>query len=136
MKTTFVSLCVFWFGVMDLTAQLDPIASASVDAPINGLRFEVVERDAHSRLWARVSFETNRLGKVSARTNTFTELQTGLHYREGEQWLASEAKIELLPNNAGAAAAKGPHKVFFPPEIKAGIIELQTPDSQWLRSRV
>ena len=53
-----------------------------------------------------------------------------------DQWLESEAKVELLPNNAGATAAKGQHKVLFPPEIKVGLIELQTPDLQWMRSRV
>jgi len=52
------------------------------------------------------------------------------------EWEEAEERIEILPHDAGAAAMKGQHKVIFPPEISSGLIELQTPDRQWLRSRV
>ena len=41
-----------------------------------------------------------------------------------------------MPNGAGAAASKGQHKSFFPPNLLGGQIELNTPDGKWLRSQV
>ncbi len=97
---------------------------------------KVIERGPHHRVWQQTALETNFAGQVITRTRSYTELTTGLHFLENGEWKESKAEIEILPNNAGAIAAKGQHKVIFPPEIKSGLIELQTPDGQWLRSRV
>lgn len=136
MKTSALVLSLAWFAVTTLSAQTAATAPASFEPVGVASGYEVVERDAHSRVWARVGYETNALGVLTSRTNTFTELQTGLHYREGDQWLTSEAKIEVLPNNSGAVAARGQHRVIFPLEIKSGLIELAMPNNQWLRSRI
>lgn len=136
MKTISNVLALVWLGLNALpaqTAQTNPSFEPAADGSI---RYEEAERGPHHRVVATIRLETNELGEVTASTNSYTELTTCLHYREGDHWLPSEAKIEILPNNAGAAASKGQHKAIFPPEIKSGIIELQTPDNQWLRSRV
>lgn len=96
----------------------------------------VTERGPHHRIWTRVGWETNKLGWVVARTNSYVELATGMHYLEGGEWRESKEEIEILPHGAGAAAAKGQHKVIFPPDIYDGVIEMQLPDGLWLRSRV
>jgi hypothetical protein len=97
--------------------------------------FSIIERGPHHRIWERTEYEMVSDDELIPHRHRYTELATGMHYREGDQWLESQEKIEILPNNAGAVAAKGQHKAIFPPEIKAGIIELQTPEGQWLRSR-
>lgn len=68
---------------------------------------------------------------------SYQELATGMHFKnERGEWEESKEEIEILPNNAGAIARKGQYKSIFPPEIKSGLIELQTTEGQWLRSRV
>ena len=129
MKTMWVFLGVLTFSVMSIFAQ------SQAGAPSEPI-YSVSERGPHHKVFERVENETGIDGKVFPHPHTYQEMATGMHYREGDQWLESDAKIELLPNNAGATAAKGQHKVIFPPEIKAGLIELQTPDQQWMRSRV
>ena len=143
MKAISFILALAWLGVNALLAQVDQSKADPAGATDGARRWEEMERDAHSRVWARVSYETNALGEAVASINSFVELQPGLHYREGDKWLASEAKMEILPDNAGAVAAKGQNKVIFPFEIKSRLVELALPatdlarrDTQWLRSRV
>ena len=78
---------------------------------------------------------TNALGEAAAQTNSFTELETGMHFLRNGQWMESEAKIELLAD--GAAATNGPHTVFFAANLNTiGAVDLTPPDGQRLRSRV
>lgn len=94
----------------------------------------ILERGPHHRVVQNVSLHTNAVGQVALRTNTYTELATGLHYFEAGEWKESREEIELLPGE-GAVAAKGPHKVIFPPDIYDGLIEVFTPDGKHLKSR-
>jgi hypothetical protein len=98
--------------------------------------YSISERGPHNKVWERMELVPTMDGRTAEQRHSYQELATGMHYREGDQWRESEAKIEILPNNAGAVAAKGQHKVIFPVELKTGIVELQTPDGQWLRSRI
>lgn len=101
------------------------------------LRYEVAERGANHRVWNKVVIQTNRLGQVTLETQrAYVELTTGLHFEENGQWKESRAEIGILPDGAGAAAQLGRHKVVFPPDVRDGLIELNTPDGKWLRSRV
>ncbi len=137
MKTPALMLALAGLALTPSFAQVAATAPALISPADVVSGYEVVERDAHSRVWARVSYVTNELGDVLVRTNSFVELQTGLHYRasDSDQWLASEAKIEILPKNAGAVAAKGQYQAILPPEIKSGIIELRLPEGQWRNCR-
>lgn len=100
-------------------------------------RFTVTERGPHHRVWERVEWVSAPDGKPVEQRHRYVELATGLHFQnERGEWEEAQEQIEILPNNAGAAAMKGQHKVIFPPEITAGLIEMQTPEGQWLRSRV
>ena len=95
----------------------------------------VVERGAHHRVWARVSWSTNRLGQASARTNAYTELATGLHRWQDGRWQEASTTIESFPG--GAIARQGQHQVVFASDLAtAGAIDLQTPDGKRLRSHV
>ncbi len=137
MKTIlFLSLAAFAFAAhaQDEASRLNesPIDHRSTAAP-----YSVIERGAHHRVWASVTWETNKLGWGVARTNSYTELATGMHYlSEKSEWTESREEIEILPKDAGAVARQGQHKVIFPPDIYDGAIQMYLPDGQCLRSRV
>jgi hypothetical protein len=97
--------------------------------------YQIIERGPNHRIWRRVTLQTNELGRVRAVTNSYTELETGMHYKREGQWVESEAKVELTPT--GASASKGRHKVNFAANINTvGAIDLTTPDGKRLRSHV
>jgi hypothetical protein len=87
-------------------------------------------------LVSAVATVTNTLGVVSARTNTYVELATGLHYLDNGQWKQSEDRIELMPDGS-AVASHGPHKVKFASDLYTdGAIDMTTPDGKHLRSHI
>lgn len=97
----------------------------------------ILERGANHKIVQHVSWQLDEKGQATAKTNTYTELATGLNYQgEKGEWSETRELIEPLPKGAGAVARNGQHKVFFPQDIYEGQIELQTSDGQWLRSRV
>lgn len=97
----------------------------------------VLERGPNHRRVRQVGWQTNALGTISVRTNTYTELATGLHYLENGEWKESKEEIEILPNGAGAVARHGGHKVIFAPNLNTeGVIDLETPDGTRLRSHI
>ncbi|MFO1511522.1 MAG: hypothetical protein U1F83_01180 [Verrucomicrobiota bacterium] len=99
--------------------------------------YVVTERGPHHRVVAWAVADTNEFGETIVRTNSYTELATGLHYQDTNGvWVESREAIEILPKGGGAVAQHGQHKVFFPPDIYDGTIQMQLPDGQWLRSRV
>lgn len=108
----------------------------SAEREISG--YTVKERGPHHRIWERIEYEDAPDGTKVPKVRSYTELATGLHYKDEQtgQWLESREEIEILPNAAGAAASKGQHKVIFPANILGNPIELQLPDKKWLRSQV
>ena len=99
--------------------------------------YTVRERGAHHRVWDAVTTTTDRKGRTRYQTNSVTELAAGMNFlNEKGEWEESSETIEILPNNKGAAASKGQHKVIFPPDVYDGQIEMNLPDGRWLVSRV
>jgi hypothetical protein len=98
--------------------------------------FQVSARGANYRVLQRTTAQTNRLGHVHYQTNSYTELETGMHYRDDTgKWVESEATIEVNAN--GATATKGPHKAKFLANINSsGAVETTTADGKTLRSRI
>jgi len=95
----------------------------------------ITERGHNHKVIQRVSWTTNRLGQVSARTNSYTALATGMHYRDASgRWQESKEEIHLL-TAGGAAATNGQHQVYFPGDIYDGVIETVTADGKRLKSR-
>lgn len=94
--------------------------------------FVITERGAHHRVWAKVTVITNASGRVSYSTNSYTELETGMHFLRDGQWVESRAEIEFTTE--GAAATNCAHPVAFAPDQAA--LRLTLPDGRHLRSRV
>ncbi len=103
----------------------------------NAIKPVVLERGPNHRVVRHVTWQTNNVGQISARTNSYTEIATGLHYQENGVWKETKEEIEILPNGAGAVARQGGHKVIFAPNLNTPeVIDLETPDGQRLRSHV
>lgn len=135
----------FWISSVALTFALAPVLAqaqaAGEQREANGAEqkstYTVTERGAHHKVWERFEDEIGPDGKPFPRKRSYTELATGMHFKnERGEWEESKEEVEILADNAGAVARKGQHKAIFPPEIKSGLIELQTPDQKWMRSRV
>jgi len=91
-----------------------------------------VEKGFDYRIWERLILAPgeDRLMKTG-----YTELETGMHFLEGDQWRESEAIIEITPT--GAAALKGNHKVHFRANLNApGAVDLVMRDGQRLTSHI
>ncbi len=98
--------------------------------------YSISERGANHRVWAQVTYETNKAGKVIGRTNSaYTELETSMHYFDNGEWKESSTVIEIAQD--GAVASKTPHKVSFDGNVNvAGAVELLTPDGKNLKSHI
>jgi hypothetical protein len=99
-------------------------------------KVERAGRDSHSQIWQRLENFLDAEGNTVIRTNiAFVQLETGMHYRDGEEWKATRELIEPIPG--GAVAQHGPHKVIFAENLNtAGAIDMETPDGKRLRSHV
>ena len=92
--------------------------------------YAVVERGPDWRVWE----STNIINGTNA-VHRYTELATGIHYRDSSgQWAESREEISILPQG-GAAAVFGRHQVYFPADIGSGVLEVVTPDGRVLQSR-
>jgi hypothetical protein len=71
-----------------------------------------------STLWESSEWVTNReTRRVETRGLRFIEVGDGLNYLDPQgRWQPSEDSIQLM-TNGGAAALRGPTKVFFPPKL-------------------
>lgn len=105
------------------------LASAAAQAQ-QSASYAVAERGAHYNVWQKTVTEngTNRVHK-------YTELASGLNYRNNAgQWLESKEQVALVAGG-GAAATQGQHKVYFPADIYNGVLEVVAPDGKHLYSR-
>ena len=75
MKTLFAVLVFPCSLVCTTVAQLAPEPSASAAAD-----YSVIERGPHHRVLAKVTWQTDALGRDTAQTNSYTELLGGMHY--------------------------------------------------------
>jgi hypothetical protein len=133
MKNLLVAALLFSMG-FNVGAQTNQAGHAR-SSQVKDSPFEVVARDANSRVWQRTTYETLKSGKVVPHAHRYTEVATGLHYKDQQtgQWIESKEQIDITP--AGAEAVHGQHQVYFPSDIYDGVIEVVTPDGKHLKSR-
>jgi hypothetical protein len=111
---------------------LDAVAQPTTGRPTT--RPEVVtvlERGPHHKVVQVVTEEADATGTVQSITNTYTQLQTGLHYLKDNQYV--ESVPEIVPSPAGAEAKRGIHSVEFPVNLRAGL-RVFDPSGRVLRS--
>ena len=98
--------------------------------------YSIVQQDGNSQVRERTVYELGPSGQAVLKEHRYTELATGLNFRDPTtgQWTPSKAEIAILPNGT-AAATQGQHQAYFPGDIAQGVIELDTPDGLKLQSR-
>ena len=107
--------------------------STLAQAPPNAT---VVERGPHHRVIERTLTETRLDGTTAQRKSSYTELATGLHYKnELGEWIESREEIEIF--QGAAVARQGQHSVIFAAQLNSpGAIDLLSPDGKRFRSHV
>ncbi len=132
MKTTWFVAIVFVATDLQTQAQLNP---QTPHVKAEGGPYSIVERGQHHRVWSRVVRQTNELGQVVLRTNSFTELATGLHRWVNEQWV--ESMPEFVKTNNGVIARGAGHEARFAGNPNTPVAaQVRMPDGQWLKSHI
>ncbi len=121
-------LCVP-FAILGQVARQDP------PTPNASRSYSIVERGPHHRIIATMTWTTNRSGRVFARTNSYTELATGMHHLVDGKWQESSDEIAIVPG--GATATNASHRVFLSADAAASdAVRLTMPNGQTLSSHV
>ena len=98
------------------------IVALSLAAPTQGqpTAYTLVSRGPHHKVWARATATTNHLGAVHYRTNSYTELQTGMSVLDPDtgQWRDSSPDFEITADGY-AVAAHCQHQVIVAPSLIA-----------------
>ncbi len=127
---------LFFGALAYFSVVIHPVA-APVDHPSKGVANQVIERGPNHRVVQNVYSITNRLGKVVTRTNTWTELETGMHYMDANRkWQESKSEIRVRPNGTAVADTAG-HKAIFAPNLNTrNALTLKLPGGADLKSHV
>lgn len=100
--------------------------------------YRAVELGPHHRTWQKIVEVQDENGFLQSRTNSYVELGTGLHRFDQlkQEWTEASDEIDILED--GAVARKSQHRVSFAGNLNDpnGTINLLTPESHRLRSRV
>jgi hypothetical protein len=96
----------------------------------------VVAQGANHRIWQNViPALTNQQGEVVYRTNSYSELATGLNHLVNGQWVASSEDVQITAG--GGVATNGPHKVSFSANINSSnAVEIVSPDGKQFKTHV
>jgi alpha-tubulin suppressor-like RCC1 family protein len=129
------SLWVLAFLLLPLLCWAQTATSVQTTVPWP-TSYTVVSRDANSCDWAGTNYiQGGPNGQVIAKAHHYTELATGLNFRDPTgQWTPSKEEIDILPDGS-AAATNGQHQAYFPADIYNGAIKLVTPDGLQLQSQ-
>ena len=123
-----------------LISQAQQIQTASVvnsNAVVQGsTNFTVVARTANSRTWQRtVPMFTNSQAQIRYRTNSYTELATGMHHQVGSNWVAANENIEITA--WGGKITNGQHWALFTGNLnQSNAVEVITPDGKALKTHL
>ena len=91
----------------DLRSQTNTNSGNSTDNNSVELSpYAVIERGPHHRIWQQIMVSTNENGGIDYRTNSFTELATGLHHLVFGQFVESDDQIQITAN--GGIASNSP----------------------------
>lgn len=111
-------------------------AQINADAQPQGTPYAIASRDANSRVWQRTNWTEDASGEWVPHVHSYTELATGLNYKDPQtgEWRETKEEINVLPDGS-AQAIHGQHSVHFPVDIYTGVIEVVTPDGEHIRAR-
>ena len=133
MKIPIIAIVLLAIGSVGLQAQTPTTAATQGNVP-TPTDYQIVQQDGNSRVWQREIYEQEPNGQIVARPHQFTELATGLNYKDSTgQWQPSKEEIDIQSDGT-LAATQGQHQVYFPGNIYGGELELVQPDGVQLHS--
>lgn len=96
----------------------------------------VTSQGANYRIWQRaIPVFTNGGGQINYRTNSYTELATGMNFLSNGQWQASSEAIQITAD--GGVATNGQHQVAFTADINtSNAVQITTPDGLQLKTHI
>jgi Concanavalin A-like lectin/glucanases superfamily/Bacterial TSP3 repeat len=98
--------------------------------------FAIVSAGGNFRIWqSTVPISTNESGQVIDRTNSYTELSSGMNYLSNGLWVSASENIQITAN--GGAATNGQHQVAFAADINTpNAVQITTPDGLQLQTHI
>ena len=133
MKIPIIAIVLLAIGSVGLRAQTPTTAATQGNVP-PPTDYQIVQQDGNSRVWQREIYEQEPNGQIISRPHKFTELATGLNYKDSSgQWQPSKEEIDIQPDGT-LAATQGQHQVYFPGNIYGGEIKLVQPNGVQLHS--
>ncbi len=97
--------------------------------------YVVAERGAHHAVWERVTWSTNQFGEITADTDSYAELATGLNFFDeaSQQWLPSREEWRAYAD--GIVAQAGRHKAIIGHNLRlTGSVDVLAADGVRLTS--
>ena len=129
----FLPFCAF-------AQTLPPVQTASaVDANTVAARstnYAITAHGGNHRVWQKV-FATHKddQGQIIYRTNSYTEMATGMYHLVGTNWVESTENIQIT--QTGGVATNGRHQVGFAGNLNtSNAVEVITPDGKELRTHI
>jgi hypothetical protein len=114
------------FGVSAFGAQTPNLISSAI-----------TERGPNHQVITRVEERMTARGQLRRATNSYVELASGLNRLVNGQYVASEEKIEILPNDAGVRAHGAQHELVVPQNItSAEGAKLRAADGKLFHTRI
>lgn len=113
-----------------------PGQSLQVGQISNTANYVVATSGANDCVWQNVvPLVTNQQGRVLYRTNSYTELATGLNHLFNDQWVPSSENIQITAG--GGVATNGQHQVSFAANINvSNAVQITTPDSLLMNTHI
>jgi len=121
-------------SILPFPASADLLATqpaADSGAPL------VVERGSDYAVVQHVTSQVKADGSTVTTTNTYTALETGMHFFKDGTWLESQELIQVAADGSAAYAAQGPSQAIFSANANSiPCVDLLTSDSNRLQSHV
>jgi hypothetical protein len=92
-------------------------------------RTKIIAKGANELIWQNVVAATNRAGEVSLRTNTFEQVESGMHYHDGTDWKPSDPRFTETKDEF--SVQKVQYKVHLKKDLNVGgAVVISGPDRQ------
>src|SRR5258707_30113 len=111
-----------------LASFADPLAAQPAADSGQAL---VIERGSDYAIVQLVTSQVTADGLTVTRTNSYTALETGMHYLKDGNWLETQERIQVAADGSAAYATQGPSQAIFSANANSiPSIDLLTPDSK------
>ncbi|MGZ4974627.1 MAG: hypothetical protein ACXWDN_17855, partial [Limisphaerales bacterium] len=117
-------------GINSSQSNAIPAVLAFSDTP------HIVKRDGNVRVWQHTAIETSPRGKTITKVHSFTELATGVCYKQHGQWVDADPQIIVAQDGTGSGV-QAAHALQLLPDVNSdGSVQFTSQNGQQLRGHV